>query len=384
MRRRELFSVGALVVILCIPARASGAERSCAALKTATFKDTTIESTEEIRPDPAWAFPPSLFDVLAPIHPTASLDVEEPFCRVVATIEKEIRFELWLPDTWNGKYTQVGNGGYMGAINYPTMGGALAEGYATASTDLGHQNKNGFDDTDWMVGHKQRIVDFAYRAHHLLSQVARQIIDAYYGNHPSYAYFVGCSSGGWQALTEIQKYPGDFNGVVAGAPANNFVRLSLRSTVTAQMSLEHPEGNLTRAQTKLVADAALKQCDAEDGVADGLMSDPLHCDFDPAKLQCKAESSDSCLTAAQVERVRALYGPIKSRGGLELYPGPSIAAALLPSSAAMANAPALAAALRNVLKEFGYANEETLGSFDADKDIPDGRARERGHVVHEP
>jgi len=255
------------------------------------------------------------------------------------------------------------------------MGGALAKGYATASTDLGHESKNVFE-TAWMVGHKQRIIDFAYRAHHLVSEIAKQIVDTYYGKRPSYAYFVGCSSGGWQALTEIQRYPEDFNGVVAGAPAHNFVRINLRSTVIAQMSLEHPEGNLTRAQAKLVADAALKRCDAEDGVADGLMTDPQRCDFDPKELQCKAdEKSDACLTRAQVERVKALYGPMKSKGGLELYPGPTLSAELAPSFPAEGNAPALAAPLRNALKEFGYTNGPTLASFDADKDIPPMEAR---------
>ncbi|HEX5476175.1 MAG TPA: tannase/feruloyl esterase family alpha/beta hydrolase [Vicinamibacterales bacterium] len=372
MRRATLVSlVGAVAFAACLPAPASGAERSCTALKNARFNDTTIESAGEVRPDPTWAFPPSLFDALASVHPTASPNVKTPFCRVVGTIEQEIEFELWLPDTWNGKYAQAGNGGYMGALNYPTMGGALEEGYATAATDLGHENKAAFDDSDWMIGHKQRLIDFGYRAHHLVNAVARQIVAAYYGTSPSYAYFVGCSAGGWQALTEIQKYPEDFNGVVAGAPAHNFVRIDLRSTVTAQMSLEHPEGNLTRAQTKLVAAAALQHCDAEDGLADGLLSDPLHCDFDPKQLQCKAgDAPESCLTPAQVERVNALYGPMHSKGGLELYPGPTVAAALPPSFPARGDAPALSAALRNALREFGYTKAPTLASFDPDKDIP--------------
>ena len=327
-------------------------------------------SAAEVHPNPTWAFPPSIFDALGRTDPAGTLNVQEPFCRVVATIEKEIKFELWLPDNWNGKYQQVGNGGYTGAINYPTMGGALAKGYATASTDVGHVSKNAFS-TNWMVGHKQRIINFGYRAHHLVSEISKQIVDRYYGKNPSYSYFVGCSSGGWQALTEIQKYPDDFNGVVAGAPAHNFVFLNLRRTVTAQMALAHPAGNLSKAQTKLVADAAHKQCDAEDGVKDGLISAPLQCDFDPKELQCKAgQPSDSCLTPAQVQRVEALYGPLKSKGGITLYPGPTIAAALRPSFPAKADAPALAGPLGNALKEFGYTKKLTIATFDADRDIP--------------
>ncbi len=367
-----LSAVGGLAVAagLTLSGHASASEQSCAGLKNKSFKSTRIESAAEVRPDPAWEFPPSVFDGLAKTDPAGALNVKRPFCRVVAVIEKQIKFELWLPDDWNGKYQQVGNGGYTGAINYPTMGGALAKGYATASTDLGHESKNAFS-ADWMVGHKQRILDFGYRAHHLVSETSKRMIDAYYGKAPNYSYFVGCSSGGWQALTEIQKYPADFDGVVAGAPAHNFVRLNLRSTVTAQMSLEHPEGNLSAAQTKLVAEAALKRCDPEDGVTDGLVSAPLQCDFDPKELECKAgEPSDACLTPPQVERVKALYGPMKSKGGLELYPGPTISAGLRPTFPAKADAPALAGPLHNALAEFGYKKDLTVGSFDADRDIP--------------
>lgn len=364
------FSALALAGWLSLPGAAFAAARSCASLKNASFTNTRIASAEEIHPDPTWDFPPSIFDALGPTDPTGTLSVKQPFCRVVATIDKEIKFELWLPDSWNGKYQQVGNGAYTGAINYPTMGGALAKGYATASTNLGHVSKNAFV-TDWMIGHKQRVINFGYRAHHVVSQIAKKMVAAYYGKSPSYSYFVGCSSGGWQALTEIQKYPDDFNGVVAGAPAHNFVRLNLRGTVTAQMSLKHPKGNLTRELTKLVADAARKQCDPEDGVADGLISHPLQCDFKPEELQCKpGEQSGTCLTPAQVKRVDALYGPIESKGGLALYPGPTIAAALAPSRPAKADAPALAGPLRNALHEFGYDKKLTLASFDPDRDIP--------------
>ena len=360
----------ALVAGLSLSPLGFAAERSCAGLQSASFKNAKIDSVEEIHPNPTWSFPPSMFNRLAASDPTGTLNVQQPFCRVTATIETEIKFELWLPDDWNGKYQQVGNGGYSGAINYPTMGGALAKGYATASSDLGHVSKDAFE-ADWMVGHKQRIVDFGLRAHHLVSEIGKQIVKAYYAKDPARSYFVGCSSGGWQALTEIQNYPDDFDGVVAGAPAHNFVRLNLRGTITSQLALAHPEGKLTAALAKLVADAALKQCDAADGVADGIMSHPLQCGFDPKQLQCRAgESSDTCLTPAQVDRVKALYGPMRSKGGLELYPGPTISAALSADPPANPDAPALFAPLANALKEFGYTQAPTLAAFDADKDIP--------------
>jgi feruloyl esterase len=358
-----------LAVWTCVSAQTFASEQSCTKLKIASFENTTIESAESINPNPTWEFPPSAFNGLAATDPTGSLNVAQPFCRVVATIEGTIKFELWLPDDWNGKYQQVGNGGYTGDINYPTLGGALAKGYAAASSSLGHQSKNAFE-TDWMVGNKQAIVNFGHRAHHLVAETAKRMVAAYYSKEPAYSYFVGCSSGGWQALTEIQKYPDDFDGVVAGAPAHNFVRLNLRGTLTAQISLAHPEGNLGRAQNQLVADAALKHCDAADGVTDGIMSHPMQCDFDPEELQCKGEPSDACLTGPQIERVKALYGPMRSKGGLELYPGPTIAAALGPSFPANADAPAIAGPLGNALKEFGYTKSSTVASFDPDTEIP--------------
>ena len=343
---------------------------SCDALKNASFKDTKIEIAADVRPGPGWGYPPSSFNDNAATDPTGAPDVQVPFCRVVATIETEIKFELWLPVNWNGRYQQVGNGGYTGAINYPTMGGALAKGFATASSDLGHVSKNSFDAT-WMVGHKQRVIDFGYRAHHLVSVISKEIIKAYYGHEVDHSYFVGCSSGGWQGLTEIQKFPEDFDGVVAGAPAHNFVRLNVRDAIAAQMSLRNPEGNLTSVQTKLVGAAALKKCDAKDGAVDGLISDPAHCDFDPKELQCKAgEKSDSCLTPAQVTRVRALYGPITSKGGMQLYPGATYAATLDLWAPLKAGDPAFNRPLANALREFGYTDIPTVATFNPDKDLP--------------
>jgi feruloyl esterase len=376
MKRGLLFSLAgglALVAWVSLADSSTAATMSCTALKSASFKNTRIESAEEVHPNPTWEFPKSIFLALAKTDPTGTLDVKgTPFCRVVAVIETEIKFELWLPDDWNGKYQQVGNGAYTGDINYPTMGGALAQGYATASTDVGHDSKGNAFSTEWMVGHKQRVIDFGYRAHHLVSEIAKQMVAKYYGKKPAESYFVGCSSGGWQALTEIQKYPNDFDGVVAGAPAHNFVRMNSRSTILAQISLRNPAGNLSRAQTKMVADAALKKCDPEDGVTDGLISAPLQCDFDPKALECKPgeAASDSCLSAAQVARVKEMYGPMKSKGGLDLYPGPTIAAALNPGFPAKADAPAVTGPLANALKEFGYDKKLTVASFDADRDIP--------------
>jgi feruloyl esterase len=388
MKREALPSIlGTLTlatgISLSSPSLASDA--ACASLASARFKDSRIVSTQIVRPDPIWEFPPSLFAGLARTDPTGTLNVKEPFCRVIGTIETEIGFEVWLPEDWNGKYQQVGNGAYTGSINYPTMGGALAKGYATASTDVGHVSQNSFE-TDWMVGHRQRVIDFGLRAHHVVSEIAKQIVEAYYDEGPAYSYFVGCSSGGWQALTEIQNYPGDFDGVVAGAPAHNFVRQNLRGTIVNQLSLARPVGDLSRTETQLVADAALKRCDPADGVTDGIISHPLQCDFDPGELQCKADETEACLTAAQLERVAALYGPIQSKGGLELYPGPTIAAALSPSASTAAragappgpfasvpptpDAPALAGPLANALREFGYAEAPTLATFDPDRDIP--------------
>jgi len=189
--------------------------------------------------------------------------VQKPFCRVVGTIGKEINFEVWLPRDWNGKFQGVGNGGLTGAINYPAMGTALDQGYATASTDTGHRTEQGFFEDEWLDGHPERLVNFAYRAHHLLAQTGKQIVAAHYKKPAERAYYSGCSSGGWEGLSEAERYPDDYDGIVVGAPAINLVQVQSRGILVAQMDLKNPEGSLTHELAGRLAAAAVAKCDAK-------------------------------------------------------------------------------------------------------------------------
>ena len=202
-------------------------------------------------------------------------------------IEQEIGFEIWLPPEWNQRFLGVGNGGYTGAINYPALIGGVARGFATASTDTGHVTPEGFFDSRWIPGHPDRVENFGRRGHHRLAEVSKRIVRAFYGQRPRFSYYEGCSSGGWQGLTEAQQYPDDYDGIVAGAPANNFVRLQTRGFWLDALHRQNPAGDLGPAQVASINAAALALCDPADGVRDGIIGDPLHCGFDPAALLCR-------------------------------------------------------------------------------------------------
>jgi feruloyl esterase len=234
------------------------------------------------------------------------------FCRVAATLEpssdSDIKIEVWLPAAgWNGKFEGVGNGGWSGAIAYTAMAAQLARGYATASTDTGHAGS--VVDGSFALGHPEKLIDFAYRAVHEMTLDAKAIVAAYYGNAPRLAYWNGCSSGGKQGLKEAQKFPADYDGIVAGAPANYWTHLMVGSMWIAQASLKDPASLIPSSKYGLVHKAVIDACDAADGVKDGVLENPLACHFDPKTLQCAGEDQPNCLTAAQVETARRIYAP---------------------------------------------------------------------------
>jgi len=345
------------------PAHAAGSSGDgpldCGALATMSFADTAVTSATMVSGQ-RFDYPDSLFNALAGDH---AYTENVSFCRVVGTIEGTIGFELWLPKYWNGKFQAVGNGGYTGAINYPAMGAALQRGYATASTDTGHKSKDMFD-VSWMDGYNQDLMNFGYRSQHLTALRAKDIMVAFYGHGPRYSYFNGCSTGGWQGLTEAQKFPDDYDGVIAGAPAHDFVRLQANILILAQLRAEHPEGNLSDADRRMLADAAVAKCDPQDGVTDGLISHPLQCDFDPAELQCGREGEGNCLSAAQVERARFLYGERTTDRGLRLYPGPAWGTVTRSSEPQPVDETGL-------VKALDAAPDWDFRTFDPDRDIPE-------------
>jgi feruloyl esterase len=365
----ERVRLAAFLLLALVAAQGSlAAPGDCGKLKGAKFANTRLMVVEEVSPDPIWIYPPSLFTTMAEQLAQGPVGLQKPFCRVVGVIEKEINFEVWLPRDWNGKFQGVGNGGLTGAINYPAMGTALGQGYATASTDTGHRTEQGFFEDEWLKGHPQRLINFAYRAHHLMAQTAKLIVAAYYTKPATRAYYSGCSSGGWEGLSEAERYPDDYDGIVVGAPAINLVKVQSRGILVAQMLLKNPEGNLTHDLAARLATAAVAKCDAADGLKDGVIDDPRNCDFDPAELQCQSDTSKECLSPAQVRTAKALYGPWKSRGGMSLYPGAAIGAsplAELPPSSAKSK-PGDAAITLMLPQKPSW----TVKTFDPDRDIP--------------
>jgi feruloyl esterase len=227
------------------------------------------------------------------------------FCRVAATIrptpDSEIKIEVWMPaDGWNSKFMGVGNGGWSGGIVYPALATALGRGYAAASTNTGHDG----GDASFVPGHPEKLVDFAYRAVHEMTVKAKAIMAAHYGRGPRLSYWTGCSTGGRQGLLEAQRYPADFDGIIAGAPANNQIQLSAWRFALETAALKEPARVVPLAKTAQLNRAVLAACDALDGVKDGFLSDPQKCRFDPSTLLCRGASDGDCLTAPQLESVK--------------------------------------------------------------------------------
>jgi len=237
--------------------------------------------------------------------------------------------EIWLPaDNWNGKFQAVGNGGWAGVVTYGgapqaiprNMAFALREGYATASTDTGHRA----DGTQgkFAVGHPEKLVDFAYRAVHEMTVTSKALITTFYGSAPRLSYWNGCSTGGRQGLLEAQRFPEDFDGIVAGAPANYWTHLTAGIMWGAQAAHAGQPGNLPADKLSLLHDAVISACDRLDGVRDGVLQDPTRCTFDVKPLQCKAADRSSCLTASQVDAAQRMYaGARNPRTNQQVYPG---------------------------------------------------------------
>jgi feruloyl esterase len=242
-----------------------------------------------------------------------------PLCRVAGTINPAIQFEVWLPTSrnYNGRFQAVGGGGLAGNISYPAMATAVNAGFASASTDTGHRA----NDSLWLAD-PQRREDYGYRAIHEMTVKAKAIVDAYYGMQPEYSYFNGCSTGGRQGLMEAQRYPNDYDGIISGAPVNTFTRLHMGQLWTAHATLKQEGAALTAADFTLVNKAVMAQCDANDGVTDGVLTDPSACNFNPRDLVCRGRANDSCLAEPKVKALEMIYGgAVNPRTGAQIYPG---------------------------------------------------------------
>ena len=324
MRLRALIlaiAIAPFVGVLVTPAASNGT--ACANLAALTIPNVTIRSATAMA---AGVFTP-------PGGGTARLELQLPaFCRVEATArpttDSEIKFEVWIPpaDAWNGKFEGVGNGGYSGAIAYAAMAAGLRRGYATASTDTGHAG----DDMKFAQGHPEKLIDWAWCALHVTTETARLIVRDHTGRFAEHSYFNGCSSGGHEALTEAQRFPEDYDGIIAGDPANNRIRQTF-GFLSSWIATHNKDGSpiIPAAKLPLVTKAAVDACDAIDGLKDGLIDDPRRCHFDPAKLVCPSTTSGqasrddaTCLTQPQVDAVKKMYDGAKNpRTGEQIFTG---------------------------------------------------------------
>jgi len=365
MARRNAYVISAITLAMGTGrtgVAAAADPLACASLDELSLTDVRIDVAEEVVPDPVWAFPESSFN-------RGNAGASESFCRVAGFIEQEIGFEVWLPLDWNGRLQNVGNGGYAGAFNYSAANDAMAAGYAAATTDVGHRDQpgGGFG-ASWAENRPDRVENFGHRAHHLLAVVSKEFVEAHYGEPEEFAYYTGCSSGGWQGLMEIQKYPSDYDAIAIGAPAQNFVRKETISMWMARQVTE--EGSLTQELAAQVSAAAGSYCDLQDGVEDGIVSMPLQCDFDPAQLACDSGAAGaSCLSPAQVDSARLAYGFRTSEGGLSLYPGATYGTSIRATQGGGTGQPG--ALLRYLTSDYEWSAE----TFDADRDIPELEAR---------
>ncbi|MES2488249.1 MAG: tannase/feruloyl esterase family alpha/beta hydrolase [Pseudomonadota bacterium] len=222
-----------------------------------------------------------------------------------------IKAELWLPrEGWNGRFQTLGNGGLAGSVETLPMLAVLRSGYAVATSDTGHEAKN--DDGRWALNHPEKIRDYGHRAVHETTVQAKQLIKAYYGEGPKYSYFSSCSNGGRQGLMEAQRYPEDYDAVLAGAPAIN-PSVGLLNWGWIQQQLAKPGAYISKDKIPAIAAATLKACDASDGVTDGVIGEPQTCKFDPKQLLCSGKETDECLTAPQVESLKAIYSGLDGK-----------------------------------------------------------------------
>jgi feruloyl esterase len=292
---RRIFCAASLAVS-CLP----GFGASCESLAGLSLPDTTITLARQ----------------------DASSDLPA-FCRVAATLkpttDSDIKIEVWLPVSgWNGKYQAVGNGGWSGSINTPAMALALRRGYATSSTDTGHTGST----AAFALGHPEKLIDYAYRSEHEMTVKSKAIIAAFYGNAPKLSYWNGCSAGGKQALKEAQRFPDDFDGIIAGAPAHNWTGRAEEAIWIAQAVHNDPASYIPPEKYRAIHEAAVAACDTLDGVKDGIMEDPTRCHFDPKVIECKGADGPACLTAPQVEAARKIYsGAVNPRTRQQVAPG---------------------------------------------------------------
>ncbi len=297
------------------------AETACEGLKSLAIAGMAVSAAESVA---SGAFtPPSNLPPFL-VGDASTYEALPAFCRVQLTArpseDSDIRIEVWLPAAdWNGRFRGVGNGGFAGQIAYRGLASALGQGYATAATDTGHSAS--FIDAGWALGHPEKVADFGYRAIHEMARAAKAAVQAFYGKGPAHSYFASCSNGGRQALMEALRFPEDFDGLLAGAPANAWTRLLTSAVFDAQVTTGDAASYIPKSKLPAVARAVEAACDAEDGVRDGILADPRSCRFDPSTLLCQKGDAPSCLTVSQAKALASLYAGARDAKGQAIFPG---------------------------------------------------------------
>jgi feruloyl esterase len=320
--------------VLALLASSTALADQCTALARLALPDVTLASAQHVA---AGKLPPlqgevAFFGQFSGMHVAGQpKETASPaFCRVGGTIrpsaDSEIKFEVWLPaQGWNGKFMAAGNFGWGGSLMLSAMPGGLAQGYAVASTDTGHdsraeQGKGG----RFALGHPEKLIDYAYRADHLMTVHAKAIIKAFYGRGPEYSYWVGCSLGGLEGLIEAKRYPDDYDGIVVGAPPNSLVDFNAAQLWPGWLIQQNPAMKMSKAKFEMLNQAVIKACAGPVGQQQGFIEQPDKCGFEPRQLLCPSEDSADCLTAAQVQLMEQIYrGPVNPRTGAVIFPGPA-------------------------------------------------------------
>lgn len=344
MKRALAIAVSALS-FWAAPAEA----RDCAAMAGTWPGSVRVTQATAIEPGTGWAPATDSFYKPLPVH--------VPLCRIEGVIEKTIGFELWLPVAWNGRLLGAGVGGDAGVFNYNDMSRRIGEGFATVTTDSGHKASQ----AHWMTDAKAR-VDYEHRAVHLAAEAAKALVARFYGKPAERSYFLGCSGGGRQALKEMQDYPADYDGVIAGAPGPYMPLISVRMMWFSLAQKRNPAGALSDDDWALYETAANRACDGNDGVRDGIVENALACRFDPAVLLCKPGEAKQCLSAPKLAMLKAIIAPMPDEHGRAMDKG------LLPGVRTRPGPPS--PLLRAMWADAVYRNPDwDEGSFQRTRDL---------------
>ena len=349
-----------LALVACSPATdtrpkvATAAAGACASLASAQVADVKIREAVPLEATDR----PTLL-------PAGVQRLKVPHCKVAGTIDGSIGFELLLPNDWNGKFVMGGGGGFVGSVQNQAQDGMsagptpLERGYATVGTDTGHTAPG--TDASWARNDAQARENFAHRAVHRTAEVSKAFVADYYKHAVDRSYFFGCSRGGGQAMVEAQRYPEDFDGIIAAAPVLDWVG-AMGAFVRDQQAIfpdpTHLESPVITADNrKLLATALKNTCDAQDGVTDGIIDDPLSCKFDPASLpRCTAGAAAECVTDPQLAAIKTVYRGLEV-GGERVYPGFPFGGENVPGGwdlwITQTNPPALGPNLPNLHYAFG-------------------------------